>query len=164
MWIGGHSKPNQKWVYYGSDKPIPLPTGQGVLNFPPWLCTGKPTYTGFLSVASWGYGWRVYEGKAADKFVICAEVPGMTTTTTTMTTTRTTPKVTGALTTTAGTTLGRSTVTGSVRTMETETTEVPGFTGSRPKPLIEISTTESTSTVRPTSTSTATTGACSNAK
>jgi hypothetical protein len=152
MWIGGQSKPNEKWVYYGTDKPIPLPT-EGVASFPPWLCLGKPTYTSFLSVASWGYGWRVYEGQAAEKFVICAEVPGMTTTTktTTTTTTTTTPKTT----TTVGT---RPTSTVSLQTMETEWTEPGQFTVSKPKPAFNISTTESTSTVRPTTKSTATTG------
>src|SRR3954468_24309728 len=81
-WIGGQSKPKEKWVYYGSDEPIPVPP-ESDLTFPPWLCVGKPTYTGFLSVATWGYGWRVYEGKAADKFVVCAEPPGVTSTKTT---------------------------------------------------------------------------------
>lgn len=81
VWIGGHSEPGKHWVYYGTEKPIPLPS-DAELNFPPWLCTGKPTYTNFISVASWGYGWRLYDGEDAEKVSICAEVPEVPTTTT----------------------------------------------------------------------------------
>jgi hypothetical protein len=117
LWIGGQSKPNEKWVYYGTEKPIPLPT-DGNLNFPPWLCLGKPTYKDFLSVSSWGYGWRVYEGPAAEKFFICAEVPGATTATTSSLETTTTAGTT-AVTTEGVTTTGTATTTTGVTTVTT---------------------------------------------
>lgn len=79
VWISGQSKPREPWTFYHSTKKIPLPTKDGVKVFPPWFCTRKPTGQKPVSVASWGYGWRIYEGAPAQKYFMCSYRPKFTT-------------------------------------------------------------------------------------
>jgi len=132
VWISGHSSKGQKWTFYNSKIEIPIPTGDTLQQFPPWICTQRPTGNKPVSVASWGFGWRIYEGLAAQKYFMCTRPSKTTTAEISTTTTATTPQIS-----TASTTSPTISTTISTGTESTSTSHIISTTPTTPRTATE---------------------------